>query len=91
MQCQITYSLPLESFGDGSIRTDDIETVEAKAFEICNTDGEKGLTWSEVENCLVSLHFTLSDFQKNFFYKIGSDFGIIIYYILTEYRGLSTM
>jgi hypothetical protein len=46
--------LPLDSFGDGSIRIDDIESIEAKAFEICNTDGEKGLTWSEVETCLVS-------------------------------------
>ena len=71
--------MPLDSFGDGSIRTDDIESFEAKAFEICNTDGEKGLTWSEVENCLVSIHFTLSDVQNFYFYKLGSDFGILIY------------
>ena len=67
--------MPLDLFGEGSIRTDDIESIEAKAFEICNTDGEKGLTWPEVENCLVSLHFTLSDF-KNFLLKNRIGFSI---------------
>ena len=29
-------------------------TVETLAFGVCNTDGEEGLSWAEVEHCEVS-------------------------------------
>ena len=36
----------------GSEITDD--TVEPLAFAVCNTDGVKGLSWAEVDQCEVS-------------------------------------
>ena len=34
-------------------RVEDVNSIEAQAFEVCNTDGEEGLTWLEVEACKV--------------------------------------
>merc|ERR1712126_252525 len=31
--------------------SDDIEELEMQAFEQCESDGEEGLTWDEVEEC----------------------------------------
>ena len=36
-----------------SPRVEDVNSIEAQAFEVCNTDGEEGLTWLEVEACEV--------------------------------------
>ena len=30
------------------------ETIESLAYEVCNTDGVEGLSWSEVDLCEVS-------------------------------------
>ena len=32
-----------------------IEALEKKAFEVCDENGDGGLTWEEVEKCEVSL------------------------------------
>ena len=32
----------------------DASTVETLAYDVCNTDGEEGLSWAEVEDCEVS-------------------------------------
>ena len=29
------------------------DDIELQAFQVCNTDGEEGLTWLEVEACEV--------------------------------------
>ena len=34
-------------------RLEDVHSIEAQAFQVCNTDGEEGLTWLEVEACEV--------------------------------------
>ena len=39
---------------ESSVRMATEETLEEKAFRICNTDGEEGLTWDEVKSCEVS-------------------------------------
>ena len=31
----------------------DVYDMELQAFQVCNTDGEEGLTWLEVEACEV--------------------------------------
>ena len=36
-----------------SPRVEDVNSIEAQAFKVCNTDGEEGLTWLEVEACEV--------------------------------------
>ena len=33
----------------------DIEFIEQKAFEVCDTDGDGGLSWLEVEICVVCI------------------------------------
>ena len=37
-------------------RVEDVHSIEAQAFQVCNTDGEEGLTWLEVEACEVLNH-----------------------------------
>merc|ERR1711894_353107 len=32
-------------------RVIDASTVETLAYDVCNTDGEEGLSWAEVEDC----------------------------------------
>ena len=31
----------------------DVYDMELQAFQVCNTDGEEGLSWLEVEDCEV--------------------------------------
>ena len=33
----------------------DIEFIEQKAFEVCDTDEDGGLTWNEVKICVVCI------------------------------------
>ena len=39
-------------------RVEDVNSIEAQAFKVCNTDGKEGLTWLEVEACEVVNHFS---------------------------------
>merc|ERR1712215_630867 len=39
---------PLDNLGDD---LPDVEELEMQAFEQCESDGEEGLTWDEVEAC----------------------------------------
>ena len=41
--------------GRMNVRFEDINSIEAQAFKVCNTDGEEGLTWLEVEACEVKM------------------------------------
>ena len=41
--------------GRMNVRFEDINSIEAQAFKVCNTDGEEGLTWLEVEACEVQM------------------------------------
>ena len=34
-----------------------VNELEQQAFIFCEKDGEPGLTWNEVEECEVSIHF----------------------------------
>ena len=49
---------------------EDVHSIEAQAFQVCNTDGEEGLNWLEVEACEVLNHFPhklcyFEDFTRN--------------------------
>ena len=35
------------------VRLSGIEALEKKAFEVCDEDGDGGLSWAEVEECEV--------------------------------------
>ena len=46
----------------------DVYDIELQAFQVCNTDGEEGLTWLEVEDCEVQnkngIFLKVSKYQK---------------------------
>ena len=72
-------------------RVEDVNSIEAQAFKVCNTDGEEGLTWLEVEACevcaksfswiLLCLQNQLSDSHKflRFFFSSKAEIEIYLY------------
>jgi hypothetical protein len=62
----ITDDTALLSLTSGNLLGNKVRLVQPIVFAVCNTDGDEGLSWAEVEKCEVS--------KKNF--------GIIEYFVL---------
>ena len=41
----------------------DIEFIEQKSFEVCDTDENGGLTWNEVKLCVVCILYSLAQIR----------------------------
>ena len=41
----------------------DIEFIEQKSFEVCDTDEDGGLTWNEVKLCVVCILYSLAQIR----------------------------
>ena len=41
----------------------DIEFIEQKSFEVCDTDEHGGLTWNEVKLCVVCILYSLAQIR----------------------------
>merc|ERR1712215_632071 len=59
---------PEDNLGDD---LPDVEELEMQAFEQCESDGEEGLTWDEVEACEIFILPTEEDFQASDLNKDG--------------------